>query len=173
MNEDNVASATLHLLTGPWASGKSTLVPILASLLPGVVVFDWDVVLPGVSAASGRDAHTDPSTWGGLKEIWAAIIHSVLAGGRDVLLCGPARPEDFGAGSGARHPIRCAYLECGDELLAARLLARGETDAAIADELGEMAALRKSGHHPVRVEGRTPDEIAREVAAWVGGRPTA
>ena len=48
-------TATLFLLTGPWASGKSTLAPLLARLLPEVVVLDWDALLPGLSRACGTD----------------------------------------------------------------------------------------------------------------------
>ena len=38
----------LHLIVGPWASGKTTLVPHLAVALPECVVFDWDVVITGL-----------------------------------------------------------------------------------------------------------------------------
>ena len=159
--------ATLHLLTGPWASGKTSLVPHLRALLPEVVVFDWDVVLPGLSAAAGKDAHRDASTWDGLRTIWVAIVESVLAGGRDVLLCGPARPEDFaGTGLPARL-VRCACLDCADETLAERLRGRGATEAEIADELGTMAALRESGYERLRADDRSPYDLAAEVAAWI------
>jgi energy-coupling factor transporter ATP-binding protein EcfA2 len=65
MYDDVRPTATLFLLTGPWASGKSTLVPLLARLLPEVVVLEWDTLLPGLSRACGTDAHADASTWGG------------------------------------------------------------------------------------------------------------
>jgi hypothetical protein len=167
MHDDVVPPATLHLLTGPWASGKSSLVPHLARLLPEVVVFDWDALLPGLSAAAGKDAHADTSTWEGLRAMWAAVAGSVLAGGRDVLLCGPALPQDLAESGVGAHPVRCAYLDCGDEILAERLRTRGETEAEISDELAFMAALRRSDHAPVRAGERPPPEIAAEVAAWV------
>ena len=156
--------ATLHLLTGPWGAGKTTLVPLVAELLPEAVVFDWDVLLPGLSAAAGKDAHRAPSTWNGLRELWIAIVRAVLAGGRDVRLCGPARPEDFAA-SGIPS-IRCAYLDGADDVLARRLRARGEREADVADEFADMAALRASGHVPLRADGRTPRQLAGDVAAW-------
>src|SRR5437763_3452388 len=101
--------ASLFLLTGPWASGKSTLVPHLRRALPEVVVFDWDVILPGLSAASGKDARMDASTWGGLRAIWTAIVRSVLDSGRDVLLSGPVHPEHLSGSIIPADRIRCAY----------------------------------------------------------------
>jgi ABC-type cobalamin/Fe3+-siderophores transport system ATPase subunit len=53
----------LHLILGPWASGKSTLVEHLARLLPQHVVFDWDLIIPALSATASKDVFTDPSTW--------------------------------------------------------------------------------------------------------------
>lgn len=165
--DDPAAGAILHLLTGPWGSGKTSLVPHLARLLPEVVVFDWDLLLPGLSAAAGRDAHTDPSTWDGLRAMWAAVVGAVLAGGRDVLLCGPARPDDFAPGGIRAHPVRCAYLDCGDDVLAERLRARGEAEADVADELATLAALRGSRFHPLAAGDRTPRQLAGDVAEWV------
>lgn len=160
------SGATLHLLTGPWGAGKSTLVPHLARLLPEVVVFDWDALLPGLSAATGRDARTDASTWDGLREMWIAVVRAVLAGGHDVLLCGPARPDVFSRGT-FDGPVRCAYLDCPDEVLADRLRSRGAREQDIADEVADMAALRASGYHPLPAGGRTPQQLAAAVAAWV------
>ncbi|HEX8242807.1 MAG TPA: AAA family ATPase [Longimicrobium sp.] len=168
--DDAARAATLHLLTGPWASGKTSLVPHLARLLPDVVVFDWDVLLPGLSAAAGRDARRDPAAWDGLREMWIAIVRSVLAGGRDVLLCGPATPDDFARGGVSAG--RCLYLDVPDETLADRLKARGVADAEIADELREMAELRRSGHAPLPAGGRAPHELAEDVAAWIRAAAT-
>lgn len=162
---------TLHLLTGPWASGKTSLVAHLARMLPEVVVFDWDVLLPGLSEAAGRDAHRDASTWEGLRAMWAAVVGSVLAGGRDVLLCGPATPPDFVRGGIPAGAVRCAYLDCADEVLAGRLRARGESEAEVTDEIAAMAELRRSDYRALPVGDRSPHELAGGVAAWVRAAP--
>ena len=164
--EGPVPSATLHLLTGPWASGKTTLVPHLARLLPDVVVFDWDVLLPGLSAAAEKDAHTDPSTWEGLRRMWLAIVGSVLAGGRDVLLCGPLGKGDIADPGILAFPIRCAFLDCGDEALAERLRTRGVTESELEEELSELATLRGSPCEAIRASG-SPEQTAAAVVTWV------
>ncbi|HEX6368146.1 MAG TPA: AAA family ATPase [Longimicrobium sp.] len=168
--------ATLHLLTGAWGSGKTTLIPHLVPALPDAVVFDWDALLPGLSAAAGTDAHRDPSTWDGLRAMWIAVVGAVLAGGRDVVLCGPATPEDFAEGGIARASIRWACLDLPDEVLAARLRARGEREEDVADELEAMAALRASACTTLPAGGLDPRQVAAVVAAWVlaaGGGPAA
>lgn len=159
--------ATLHLLTGTWASGKTSLIPHLLPLLPDVVVFDWDVLLPGLSAAAGKDAHHDPSTWNGLREMWIAVVGAVLAGGRDVVLSGPATPDDFARSGIPARSIRCAYLDLPDEVIAERLRARRVPEQDVADELAAMVALRASAHTPLPAGGRDPRQVAGLVAAWV------
>lgn len=62
--------ATLVLLTGPWSAGKTTVARQLARLAHGHVVFDWDLAIPGIAEAAGKDVHTDPSIWEGLKTTW-------------------------------------------------------------------------------------------------------
>ena len=160
-------SATLYLLTGPWASGKTTVIPPLRRLLPEVVIFDWDVLLPGLSLAVGADASREPSTWAGLHEMWVAVLASVLASDRDVLLCGPATPPDLRDGRLARYPICCAYLDCRDDVLAERLQARGVAEHEAADEIEFLTQLRNSGYRATSVHERTPHRIAEDIAAWV------
>ena len=159
-------AAALHLVTGPWGAGKTSLVPHLVRLLPDCVVFDWDLIIPGISAAAGKNVNTDPSTWEGLRATWIAVTGAVLAGGRDVLLCGPATPNDF-RDFPITAQIRCAYLDCPNDVLAHRLRARGETYASIADELVYAASLRRSSHARIPVGNRTPREDAEAVAQWL------
>ncbi len=160
------AVAALHLVTGPWGAGKTSLVPHLVRLLPNYVVFDWDLIIPGISAAAGKNVNTDSSAWDGLRATWVAVAGAVLAGGHDVILCGPATPNDFEDVSGTAR-IRCAYLDCPDDILERRLRARGETDASIADELAYAASLRRSSHTRIPVGNRTPREDAEAVAQWL------
>ncbi len=160
---------TLHLIIGPWGSGKTSLVVELVPLLPNVAVFDWDLLIPGLSVASGKDVHTDPSTWDGLRETWLSIVGAKLAAKRDVVLCGPLRPEEIGPMDGAT--IRCAFLDCPDELLTRRLAARGATRGEIADEVAMSKELRESNLHRFPVDNRQVRSVAIDVSKWVTGKP--
>jgi len=157
---------TLYLIAGPWGAGKTSAALPLAQLLPECVVFDWDALIPGISEAAGKNAHTDPATWEGLRTTWLAVIRAVLAGGRSVVLFGPATPRDFeNSLNGVR--VECAYLECPPPVLEQRLKERGETAADIADELAYAAELRGSSYIPIPTEARTPLEVAQAITQWV------
>jgi hypothetical protein len=157
----------LYLLVGPWASGKTTILPHLTRHLPEHVVFGWDAIIPGLSSASGRDVHTDPSTWDGLRQTWLAVVGSVLTSGRSVVLCGPLQPADVDRSQLPRGEIRCAYLDCPDELLDRRLTARGVDRQAIVDELSTGDALRRSAHFRISAGDEPPEQIAAQVIAWI------
>lgn len=159
--------ATLHLITGPWASGKTSLIPHLKRLLPECVVFDWDMIIPGLSAASQKDVYTDPSTWDGLRETWLAVVEAILSGERDVVLCGPLNPDAFDSSRLTAASVRCAYLDWNDETLSDRLRARGVSEADLAEELSMAANLRASSYDAVSGLERDPQQLARAVAAWV------
>lgn len=168
-NEDIVGPppGILYLLVGPWASGKTTILPQLTRLLPEHVVFDWDAIIPGLSSAYGRDVHTDPSTWDGLRQTWLAVVGSVLAGGRDVVLCGPLQPSDVDRAQLPHSAIHCAFLDCPNELLEQRLSARGEEKQAIVDELAMADALRRSGYFRICAGDELPERIASQAVEWI------
>lgn len=159
---------SLHLLTGAWGSGKSSIIPHLVGLLPDCVVFDWDLIIPGLSLTAGKDVHTDPSTWDGLCQTWVAIVDALLVAGRDVLLCGPATPDKFARdGHIVAANVRCAYLDCPDQTLIERLRARGASEAAIVEELATSSRLRCSNWDSIPVGGADPGDVAGRVALWV------
>ncbi len=161
--------ASLYLVTGPWASGKTSVVAELSHQLSECVVFDWDSIIPALSGALGRDVRVDPSTWPGLKAIWDEILANVLAGGHDVVLFGPLVPDDFSATNVGCDSIHCAYLNWPDKIIAQRLRRRGASSAEISDELTFLTQLRGSAFEAIESIGLTPREVAVSVSAWVGG----
>lgn len=160
--------STLHLILGPWGAGKSTLAERLPKLLPEHVIFDWDLVIPGLALATGKDAFRDSSTWEGLYAIWLAIIQAVLDGGHNVVLCCSVQPVDIPLDVVSPRRIRAAYIDCSDDELRARLGARRESAGDIGGELAEATALRQSSYF--RLDGaRDPDALAEAAAMWILG----
>lgn len=168
MLRDDVRMGTLHLVLGPWGSGKTTLARELPALAANCVVFDWDLIIPGLSRASGKDVRSDSSTWDGLRATWSSIIEAVLGSGHDVVLCGPAGAAEMAIGAIRGITVRCAYLDCPDEVLSSRLQARGAKRHEIAEELAVARTLRASDYQAVRTESRDSGEVAADVAAWIG-----
>lgn len=167
-NDGFLSRASLHLLTGAWGSGKSSIIPHLVGLLPECVVFDWDLIIPALSLTAGKDVYTDTSTWDGLCQTWVAIVEALLVAGHDVLLCGPANPDEFTRGGHVvAADVRCAYLDCPDRTLIERLRVRGASEAAIRQELATSSRLRSSNWDSIPAEGADPGDVARRVALWV------
>ncbi len=129
-------------------------------------MFDWDLIIPGLSLAGDRDVFTDASTWKGLYATWFAIIGAVLAGGHDVVLCCSVRPDDVPPDVAPPERIRVAYIDCPDDVLRERLVDRGESGENIKEELLEARELRQSIHF--RLDGaQPPNELAAAAAEWV------
>lgn len=82
------------------------------------------------------------------------------------MLCGPVTADAF-QGLVREIQVRGAYLDCPDEFLVSRLRARGETEAAIADELTYAAALRGSSYTPIPVEDLPLSTVAEKVVQWL------
>ncbi len=155
--------ARLHLIVGPWGSGKSTLADELRGRRLGLVILDWDLIIPLLSEISGSNVHTDPSTWPALRKMWVGVVGAILANGIDVALLGPMRSSDL-ADEG--FDVHEAYLDCSDDTLRARLTARGESPNAIEDELAMAADLRCSNMCRVDAE-RSIENIAADVICWL------
>lgn len=160
-----VQVATLFLVTGPWAAGKTSTARELIRGDPEYVAFDWDSLIPALSISIAKDVRRDSSTWPGLKAIWLSVASSVLDGGRDVVLFGPLTPDHISSDELPGVSIACAYLDCPDERVARRLGNRGATSEEIDDELQFLARLRASGFSRIDYLGRDPCQVAEMVAA--------
>ena len=158
---------TIHFVAGTWASGKSTLSHLLPAHLPGHVIFDWDLIIPGISMACQTDLRTDAAAWPGLYATWAAILRTVAGCGRDVVLLGPATPDDFARYDLGDAVLRCAYLDWPDQTIAERLRIRGVTPVEIDEEVRSAQELRSSPYVRIDLAGCAFDEMTERVARWV------
>lgn len=158
---------TIHFVAGTWASGKSTLSHLLPTHFPGYVIFDWDLIIPGISMACQTDIRTAPAAWPGLQATWAAILRTVAGCGRDVVLLGPLTPDDFVHADLGHAVLRCAFLDWPDQTIAERLHIRGVTNAEIEEEIRSAQELRSSSYVRVDLAGCTVDEMTERVARWI------
>jgi shikimate kinase len=71
---------------GAPGAGKSTVAPVLAGLLPGHTVLDWDAFMGPAAALAGREIPQHPETWSAYRELVRAVINAVAH--RPVVLLG-------------------------------------------------------------------------------------
>lgn len=162
-------TAPLFCIAGPWASGKSTLALLLSGALPECAVFDFDLLIPAISMAAGKDAFREPSTWPGLHECWLVIAAALTGAGHSMVLCASWEPDDIAdlPSRSRLSDVVWAVLDCDDAVLTARLRARdGVTDEEVADELATIRRMRALGVPTFRGD-LVPATLASEVAGWV------
>jgi hypothetical protein len=160
-----MATHKLYLLTGPWASGKTTTTELL--LLTEAIVLDWDSIISPLSLVANSDVRTDPTTWPGLKATWATIVTLLISNGRSVLLIGPTTPEDWSESGLADTPTECAYLDWPNAIIEARLRSRGTPEDGISEELQFLEELRSSDYTAITLDTQTPEQVAGQVTVWI------
>jgi hypothetical protein len=141
--------------------------PLRRRLPPDCEVFETDVILH--VAALGWD------TW---RNTWLQLAHAIALNGRATVLCGSLLPEQREALPARRlvGPIRFCNLDCPDELLAERLVARpawrgSSAEATIVEHQRFAAWLRARIQPTFDTSVLSVDEVADRVAGWVQGLP--
>jgi predicted kinase len=160
-----LAALPLFVVTGASGAGKSAMTGHLRGMLPGVLVFEIDLILH--VAALGPDH---------LPNTWLQLAHEAGLNGYPVVLTGSLMPEHVER-QPARvlaGPVHFAVLDCADDVRAARLRARPawrgtHSDAAVAEHQRFAAWLRGNISPCFDTSAATPAEVAARVAAWVTG----
>ena len=78
---------------GAPGSGKSTVAPLLAELLPEHMVFDWDAVMERAEALAGRSIREHPATWPAYRQLIRAVLDMLTS--QPVVLLGPCSPAEL------------------------------------------------------------------------------
>lgn len=145
---------------GAPGSGKSTIAPVLAGLLPGHAVLDWDTFMGPAAALAGREIPESPETWPAYRELVRAVVGS-MAGLPAVLLgvCTPGELRDW--------PIDAwVLLDCADEERRRRL-GRPADPRRLADAVHDGREYRQIGLPVIDTTGSTPAAVAAELARFI------
>lgn len=149
----------VYVLGAP-GSGKSTVRPELASLLPDRIVLDWDDLIDAAGALASADIRRTSALWPAYRELVRVVVEAT--GPSRVVLLGVSTPDELPG-----WPIdEWVLLDCDDDERRRRLASRRddeETTAAISD----AHAYRALGLRAIDTTQLTPEDVARAVAAMV------
>lgn len=145
---------------GAPGSGKTTVAPALARLLPGHAVLDWDAFMGPAAALAGRDIPGSPETWPAYRELVHAVIGSMAH--LQVVLLGVCTPDEL-----KDWPIDAwVLLDCTDQARQQRL-SRAADSHRLADAIGDGRRYRRLGLPVIDTTGRTPEAVAAELARFI------
>jgi hypothetical protein len=158
-----VPALPLFVVTGASGAGKSTVTGPLRGLLPECDIFEADATLQ--VAGTGWDI------W---RDTWLRLAHEVALNGRVSVLCGSLLPGQLESVPARKllGPIHFCNLDCPDEVLAERLLARpswrhADSGTFILEHQRFAAWLRMHIRPSFDASVLTPAEAAAQIATWV------
>ncbi|MFD9791437.1 hypothetical protein ACFWXK_10855 [Streptomyces sp. NPDC059070] len=167
---DQPRSPQLYVITGAPGAGKSTLRSQAAGHAFAVVDFDelpdQDGTLLGIDITSSPAG----AVWPHYNRLWARVVSLLLRAGSPVLLLCPLTPAEWAEAAagveGLTEPV-WARLDCADADRTARLTARGWALRDIEEAHADAAELRTLLPLEFSTSGRSPEETATAVAAWI------
>jgi energy-coupling factor transporter ATP-binding protein EcfA2 len=159
MNGRYFGSMITAILGAP-GSGKSTIAPALAGLLPGHVVLNWDAFMGPAAALAGREIPESPETWSAYRDLVHAVICSVAH--LPVVMLGVCTPDELKG-----WPIDAwALLDCTDQERQRRLGQHADPQR-LAEGIRDGREYRQLGLPVIDTTGRAPATVASELAALI------
>lgn len=159
MNRRYLGSVITSVLGAP-GSGKSTIAPVLAGLLPGHAVLDWDAFIGPAAALAGREIPGNPETWPAYRELVHAVIGSIAH--LPVVLLGVCTPDEL-----KDWPVDAwVLLDCTEQERRQRL-GRHADPQRLADGITDGREYRQLGLPVIDTTGRTPAAVAAELARFI------
>jgi chloramphenicol 3-O-phosphotransferase len=147
----------ITVVLGAPGSGKSTVTPLLRTLMPGCIVMDWDVFMEPAAQLAGRDIRSHPETWPGYRQLMRTTLETMA--GQRVVILGVGAPDDLEG-----WPVSSwLVLDCTDQERRRRLTqACRAADAS--EAVADAAEYRSLGLPVIDTTALTPDEVASELA---------
>jgi AAA domain len=144
---------------GAPGSGKTAVRGPLAASLPTCAVVDWDAFIEPAGALAGCAIRENPATWPAYRQLVRTVL-DVLPGPVVLLsVCAPAELADW--------PIDgWVVLDCSDEERARRLGQRADA-STVREAIEDAQEYRLLGLPAVDSTGRTPEEVAGDLARFV------
>lgn len=147
-------------ILGAPGSGKSTIAPALARLLPGHVVLDWDAFMEPAAALAGLEIPENPEIWPAYHDLVQAVISSVAH--LPVVLLGVCTPDEL-----KDWPIdEWALLDCTDQERQRRL-GQNADPQRLAEGIRDGREYRQLGLPVLDTTGRAPATVASELAVLI------
>jgi predicted kinase len=175
-HQHRFVQSPLFVLTGASGAGKSSVCLHLPATLPECVAIESDILWRSEFA-------TPDDNYRSYRNLCLRVAKNVAQGGRPVVLCGTALPDQFESCPERRYFTALHYLAlvCDDELLAARLRARpawrGAGDDAFVNTMTTFNGWIKAhaaGTQPqmtlLDTTAVSVEQSVAHVAAWVRER---
>jgi broad-specificity NMP kinase len=145
---------------GAPGSGKSTVAPLLATVLTSHVVLDWDAFMGPAGDLAGHEVRDDPTTWPAYARLVRIVVDSVLPA--PMVLLGVCTPDELD-----QWPIDAwILLDCSDDERRTRLSTRLDR-AAVADALADGRRYRTFDMPTIDTTGRAAELVVTELAHLV------
>ena len=145
---------------GAPGSGKSTITPLLAGLLPGHAVLDWDTFMGPAAALAGQEIRENPGTWPAYRELVHAVVSFIAH--LPVVLLGVCTPDEL-----KDWPIDAwVLLDCTDQERRRRL-GRHADPQHLADAIADGREYRQLGLPVIDTTSHTPGAVAAELARLI------
>lgn len=161
--------ASIYLVSGVPASGKTTVVNQLLAKKSAYLFYDIDWLLYSGSALSGKDIQIESSTWPAYNAVWVDVLSAAAKNNYSPVLFSPWDNRDVREMTLGDHfsHVHWLMLDCEDVELTKRLKDRRYTIPQIDSILADAAYLRDSIEDKLLVAKLTAAEVAEQVLEWV------
>lgn len=161
------------VVTGAFGTGKTTIRPLLAELLPEMAVTEIDQLIDVGGELVGHDLHTYEPAWPAFGELWTTVIDMMGAPHRPVVFLTHSLPHELRSLAHRIGDLDWIVLDCPDDVLTRRLRGRGESAETIDDALRDAANMRRIRAPVVPAHAGPPivaERLAQAVRAKLRGR---